>query len=131
MRRQLCTVPTGRCSALGLSSAELAERARLTVEEIERIEESGVDPTLELIENLAEALHSGVLIDPRATPVFRFESRAAQRQLVIGAGSGSSRKDRRPPLTRKAAVGPVRFAGRYAANRHRLEVNPRASTRRR
>jgi transcriptional regulator with XRE-family HTH domain len=66
-----------RRSALGLSSAELAERAGLTVEEIESIEESSVDPTLELIESLAEALHSGVLIDPRATPEFRFESRAA------------------------------------------------------
>ncbi|MGQ5225028.1 helix-turn-helix domain-containing protein [Streptomyces sp. yara] len=66
-----------RRSALGMSSAELTERAGLTVEEIERIEESGVDPTLELIESLAEALHSGALIDPRATPEFRFESRAA------------------------------------------------------
>ena len=66
-----------RRSALGLSSADLAERAGLTVEEIERIEESAVDPTLELIEKLAEALHSGALIDPRATPEFRFESRAA------------------------------------------------------
>jgi transcriptional regulator with XRE-family HTH domain len=61
-----------RRSALGLSSAELAERAGLTAGEIERIEESGVDPTLELIESLAEALHSGALIDPRATPEFRF-----------------------------------------------------------
>ncbi|MHB9860158.1 helix-turn-helix domain-containing protein [Streptomyces sp. YIM S03343] len=48
-----------RRSALGLSSAELADRAGLPVEEIERIEESSVDPTLELIESLAEALHSG------------------------------------------------------------------------
>lgn len=66
-----------RRSALGLSSAELADRAGLAVELIERIEESSVDPTLELIESLAEALHSGALIDPRATPEFRFESRAA------------------------------------------------------
>ncbi len=66
-----------RRSALGLSSAELADRAGLSVEEVERIEESDVDPTLELIESLAEALHSGALIDPRATPEFRFESRAA------------------------------------------------------
>lgn len=64
-----------RRSVLGLSSAELAERARLTVEEVERIEESSVDPARELIESLAEALHSGALIDPRATPEFRFESR--------------------------------------------------------
>lgn len=66
-----------RRSALGLSGAELAERAGMAVEEIERIEESDVEPTLELIESLAEALHSGALIDPRATPEFSFESRAA------------------------------------------------------
>ncbi|WP_257003960.1 hypothetical protein [Streptomyces sp. SA15] len=47
------------------------------MEEIERIEESGVDPTLELIESLAVAMHSGALIDPRVTPEFRFEGRAA------------------------------------------------------
>ncbi|MFM9447876.1 helix-turn-helix domain-containing protein [Streptomyces acidiscabies] len=66
-----------RRTALGLSSAELAERAGLAVEEVEHIEESGIDPTLELIEALAEALRSGALIDPRATPEFRFESHAA------------------------------------------------------
>jgi transcriptional regulator with XRE-family HTH domain len=66
-----------RRSALGLSSAELADRAGLPVEEIERIEESGVDPTLELIESLAEALYARALIDPRATPEFRFEDRCA------------------------------------------------------
>ncbi|MGW7506770.1 helix-turn-helix domain-containing protein [Streptomyces massasporeus] len=64
-----------RRSVLGLSSAELAERAGLTVEEVERIEESSADPTRELIESLAEALHSGALIDHRATPEFGFESR--------------------------------------------------------
>ncbi|NBM18693.1 helix-turn-helix domain-containing protein [Streptomyces sp. GC420] len=45
-----------RRSALGLSSAELADRTGMSVERIERIEESSVDPTLELIESLAEAL---------------------------------------------------------------------------
>lgn len=66
-----------RRSVLGLSSAELADRAGMSEQDIERIEESGVDPTLELIECLAEALQAGALIDPRATPEFRFESRAA------------------------------------------------------
>ncbi|GAA3376827.1 hypothetical protein GCM10020367_50060 [Streptomyces sannanensis] len=66
-----------RRSALGWSAAELADRAGMTEEGIERIEESGVDPTLELIEQLAAALESGASIDPRATPEFRFVSRAA------------------------------------------------------
>jgi ribosome-binding protein aMBF1 (putative translation factor) len=66
-----------RRSALGWSSAELARRAGLAEEDIESIEESGVDPTLELIEQLAVALDSGACIDPGRTPEFRFEERAA------------------------------------------------------
>lgn len=66
-----------RRSALGWSSADLARRSGLTKEDIESIEESGVDPTLELIELLATAFDSGVRIDPGATPEFRFEDRAA------------------------------------------------------
>ncbi len=66
-----------RRSALGWDSAELARRAGLTEQDIEAIEESAVDPTLELIERLATALDSGARIDPGSTPEFRFEARAA------------------------------------------------------
>lgn len=45
-----------RRSALGWSAAELADRAGMSEEDIERIEESGVDPTLKLVERLAQAL---------------------------------------------------------------------------
>ncbi|MEV0639645.1 helix-turn-helix domain-containing protein [Streptomyces sp. NPDC050619] len=66
-----------RRSALGWSTAELARRAKLSEEDIEAIEESGVDPTLELIEQLATALEAGAHIDPRTSPEFRFEDHAA------------------------------------------------------
>ncbi|HEY8984889.1 MAG TPA: hypothetical protein VIU15_35610 [Streptomyces sp.] len=42
--------------ALRLSCAELAERAELTVNEVERIEESGIDPASELVSALTGAL---------------------------------------------------------------------------
>lgn len=42
-----------RRTALGWSAAELARRTGMSEEGIESIEESGVDPTLELIELLA------------------------------------------------------------------------------
>ncbi|MDX6348739.1 MAG: hypothetical protein QOF84_3529 [Streptomyces sp.] len=60
-----------RRSALGWSSAELARRADLAEEDIESIEESRVDPTPELIEQLAVALDSGARLDPGRTPEFR------------------------------------------------------------
>lgn len=66
-----------RRSALGWSAADLAARADMTEEEIEQIEESGVDPTLELLEQLASALDAGARIDPLSTPEFSFEARAA------------------------------------------------------
>ncbi|MER5227489.1 helix-turn-helix domain-containing protein [Streptomyces sp. NPDC006365] len=66
-----------RRSALGWSTAELARRAGMSEEDIESIEESGVDPTLELLEQLATALESGARIDPRTSPEFRFEGHAA------------------------------------------------------
>lgn len=66
-----------RRSDLGWSAAELAHKAGMAEEDIDRIEESGVDPTLELLERLAEALESGARVDPRASPEFRFEGRAA------------------------------------------------------
>jgi hypothetical protein len=51
----------------------------MSEEDIESIEESGVEPTLELIEQLATALESGARIAPRTSPEFRFEKRAARR----------------------------------------------------
>lgn len=66
-----------RRSALGWTTAELARRAELSEEDIEDIEESGVDPTPALIERLATALEAGARIDPRTSPGFRFEDHAA------------------------------------------------------
>lgn len=65
-----------RRSALGWSAAELARRTGMTEGGIESIEESGVDPTLELIERLAAALEARARIDPRGSPEFRFEELA-------------------------------------------------------
>ncbi|MGW8789626.1 helix-turn-helix domain-containing protein [Streptomyces althioticus] len=66
-----------RRSALGWSTTELARRAKLSEEDVEAIEESSVEPTLELIERLATALEAGARIDPRSSPEFRFEGYAA------------------------------------------------------
>lgn len=66
-----------RRTALGWSTAELAHRSGLSEETIDSIEESSVDPTLELLETLAAALDSGARIDPSARPEFKFEARAA------------------------------------------------------
>ena len=63
--------------ALGLSVAELARRAGMTVDEIECIEEGGTEPTIALLRRLAAALDSdvhltrarprlGVVRDPRS-----------------------------------------------------------------
>ncbi|WP_405647100.1 helix-turn-helix domain-containing protein [Streptomyces sp. NBC_00019] len=60
-----------RRSTLGWTTAELARRADLPEADIEAIEESDVDPTLELIERLATALEAGT------SPEFRFEDLAA------------------------------------------------------
>ena len=62
---------------LGLSEADLAAHARLGEEEVEAIETGGVEPTLELIEALAQAMHAAVRIDPTATSPIRFEAREA------------------------------------------------------
>lgn len=64
-----------RRSALGWTTAEPARRAALPEEDIE---ESGVDPTLELIERLATILEAGARTGPRASPEFRFEEHAAR-----------------------------------------------------
>jgi transcriptional regulator with XRE-family HTH domain len=46
--------------ALGLSVAELAERASMTVDEIGCIEEGGTEPTIALLRRLAAALNADV-----------------------------------------------------------------------
>ena len=46
--------------ALGLSTAELAGRADMTVDEIECIEEGGTEPTVALLRRLAAALDADV-----------------------------------------------------------------------
>jgi transcriptional regulator with XRE-family HTH domain len=46
--------------ALGLSAAELAARAELTVDDVECIEEGGTEPTIALLRRLASALDSDV-----------------------------------------------------------------------
>jgi transcriptional regulator with XRE-family HTH domain len=47
-------------TALGLSVAELAMRAALTDDDIERIEEGGTEPTVPLLRRLAAALDAEV-----------------------------------------------------------------------
>jgi transcriptional regulator with XRE-family HTH domain len=47
-------------AALGLSVAELALRAALTDDDIERIEEGGTEPTIPLLRRLAAALNAEV-----------------------------------------------------------------------
>ena len=46
--------------ALGLSVAELAGRADMTIDEIECIEEGGTEPTIALLRRLAAALDADV-----------------------------------------------------------------------
>ncbi|MFF4383060.1 helix-turn-helix domain-containing protein [Kitasatospora sp. NPDC001547] len=76
-RMALAEAVYARRSALGWSPAQLAERAGLSEETVESIEESGVDPTLPLIEMLAAAFDSVVRIDPARAPAIRFEAHAA------------------------------------------------------
>ena len=47
-------------TALGLSVAELALRAAMTDDDIERIEEGGTEPTIPLLRRLAAALNADV-----------------------------------------------------------------------
>ncbi|MDF9814949.1 helix-turn-helix domain-containing protein [Streptomyces sp. SPB162] len=53
-----------RRAALGLSTAELAERAGMTQDAIECIEEGGTEPTILLLRTLAAALDSDVRLTP-------------------------------------------------------------------
>lgn len=67
-----------RRTALGLSVAELAERAGMTEDEIECIEEGGTPPTVALLRHLAAALDSDVrLIPGHESGSVRFEAHAA------------------------------------------------------
>jgi transcriptional regulator with XRE-family HTH domain len=50
--------------ALGLSVAELADRADMTVDDIECIEEGGTEPAIALLRRLAAALDSDVHLTP-------------------------------------------------------------------
>ncbi|WP_179852727.1 MULTISPECIES: helix-turn-helix transcriptional regulator [unclassified Streptomyces] len=77
MRMALAEAVYTRRAALGWTPAELAERAGLSEETVESIEESDVDPTLPLIERLAAAFDSTVRIDPAREPAMRFEAHAA------------------------------------------------------
>jgi ribosome-binding protein aMBF1 (putative translation factor) len=52
-----------RC-ALGLSVADLAARADMTVDDVECIEEGGTEPTIALLRSLAAALDSDVRLTP-------------------------------------------------------------------
>ncbi|HEV2253788.1 MAG TPA: helix-turn-helix transcriptional regulator [Streptosporangiaceae bacterium] len=54
----------GRRRALGLSVADLAGRADMTADEIERIEEGGTEPTIALLRRLAAAPDSDVRLTP-------------------------------------------------------------------
>jgi len=52
-----------RC-ALGLSIADLAARADISVDDVECIEEGGTEPTIALLRRLAAALDSDVRLTP-------------------------------------------------------------------
>jgi ribosome-binding protein aMBF1 (putative translation factor) len=62
-----------RRSELGWTTAELARRAGMPEADIDSIEASGVDPTLELTEQLAAALKSAARFTPDTQPEFHFE----------------------------------------------------------
>lgn len=49
---------------LGLSVAELAARAAMTEDDMERIEEGGTEPTVPLLRQLAAALNASVHLTP-------------------------------------------------------------------
>lgn len=53
-----------RRNALGLSVADLAQRAGMTIDEVECIEEGGTEPTVALLRRLAAALDADVHLTP-------------------------------------------------------------------
>jgi transcriptional regulator with XRE-family HTH domain len=50
--------------ALSLSVPDLAQRASMTIDEIECIEEGGTEPTIALLRHLAQALDADVRLTP-------------------------------------------------------------------
>ncbi|GAA3374889.1 hypothetical protein GCM10020367_40500 [Streptomyces sannanensis] len=67
-----------RRTVLGLSAAELAERAGMTQDDIECIEEGGTEPTVALLRILAAALDADVRLTPgHDLGSLWFEARAA------------------------------------------------------
>ncbi|GAA3120896.1 helix-turn-helix domain-containing protein [Streptosporangium carneum] len=68
----------GRRNALELTVAELAERAGMTEDDIECIEEGGTAPTIALLRRLAAALNADVRLTPgHDLGSVRFEPHAA------------------------------------------------------
>jgi transcriptional regulator with XRE-family HTH domain len=53
-----------RRTALSMTVAELAGRAGMTVDEVECIEEGGIEPTVALLRRLAAALDADVRLTP-------------------------------------------------------------------
>lgn len=65
-------------TALGLAVSELAARAGLVEDDIERMEEGGTEPTIASLRRLAAALHADVrLTAGHGLGSIRFETRAA------------------------------------------------------
>ena len=63
---------------LGLSVAEVAMRTAMSIDDIECIEEGGIEPTVALLRRLAEALDADVRLMPgHDLGSLRFESHAA------------------------------------------------------
>ena len=67
-----------RRAALGLSVTDVAQRANMTTDEIDCIEEGGTEPTIALLRRLAEALDADVRLTPgHDLGSVGFEARAA------------------------------------------------------
>ena len=66
-----------RRTALGWTEEVLAQRSGLSVDEIESIEESGTDPTLDLVEQLARAFEAVAQMSLGEVLHLRFDARAA------------------------------------------------------
>jgi transcriptional regulator with XRE-family HTH domain len=105
-----------RRTALGLSTAELAERAGLAEDDIECIEEGGTEPTIGLLRLLAAALDSDVrpapdtISDPCPSKPTPLEHRAAR--VRPGGGPSPSELARHGPH-RDRPPHPVPKARRY------------------
>jgi transcriptional regulator with XRE-family HTH domain len=78
---------------LGLSVAELAAQAAMTEDDIERIEEGGIEPTVPLLRRLAAALNATVHLTPGTTWA-RSPSKPSPPELT--RQTGNSRLQTRP-----------------------------------